>query len=99
VHPTATKPDYAPVGLDLVRYAARVAPPAQPAAKPWFAIGGVNAGNLDEVIAAGARRVCVVRPITGADDPRAAARELSDRLREAWRQDPAMERYTLAAYR
>jgi thiamine-phosphate pyrophosphorylase len=99
VYATATKPDYRPVGLDLVRHAARVAPAGRLDAKPWFAIGGINSGNLDEVIAAGARRVCVVRPITQADDPQAAAEVLSSRLREAWQQDPAMESYTLAAYR
>jgi thiamine-phosphate pyrophosphorylase len=99
VHATATKPDYRPVGLDLVRYAARTAAPSDVSAKPWFAIGGINAENLDEVLAAGARRVCVVRPITQASDPEAAARALSDRLREAWQRDPAMERYTFAALR
>jgi len=97
VHATSTKPDYEPVGLDLVRYAARVAPPHDITSKPWFAIGGIDLGNLDEVLAAGARRVCVVRAITLADDPEAAARELSTRLRAAWRSDPAMEQYSLAA--
>jgi thiamine-phosphate pyrophosphorylase len=97
VYATATKPDYAPVGLDLVRYAAKVAPPAQVSAKPWFAIGGITVDNLDEVLAAGARRVCVVRPITLAADPEAAARALSDRLHAAWRTDPEMQKYSLAA--
>jgi thiamine-phosphate pyrophosphorylase len=97
VYATSTKPDYEPVGLELVRYAAEVAPPHDLAAKPWFAIGGIDSGNLDDVIAAGARRVCVVRAITLADDPEGAARELSSRLRDAWRSDPAMEQYTLAA--
>jgi thiamine-phosphate pyrophosphorylase len=97
VYATSTKPDYEPVGLDLVRYAARVAPPHDLAARPWFAIGGIDEGNLDDVLAAGARRVCVVRALTLADDPEAAARSLSTRLREAWRADPAMERYTLGA--
>jgi thiamine-phosphate pyrophosphorylase len=97
VYATSTKPDYAPVGLDLVRYAAEVAPPAEIAAKPWFAIGGIDLDNLDEVLTAGARRVCVVRALTLADDPEAAARELSSRLRRAWRADPAMEQYSLAA--
>jgi thiamine-phosphate pyrophosphorylase len=97
VYATSTKPDYEPVGLDLVGYAARVAPPSDITAKPWFAIGGIDLDNLDEVLAAGARRVCVVRAITLADDPEAAARELSSRLRRAWRADPAMERYTLGA--
>ena len=98
VYATATKPDYEPVGLDLVRYAARVAPPSEVAAKPWFAIGGITVDTIGEVIAAGARRVCVVRPITQASDPQAAAQALSDRLHDAWRSDPAMQRYSLAAF-
>lgn len=97
VYATSTKPDYDPVGLDLVRYATRVAPPTEPASKPWFAIGGVNAKTVEEVVAAGARRICVVRPITEADDPQAAAQRLSDRIRAAWSADPGMERYTFAA--
>ncbi len=97
VYATSTKPDYEPVGLDLVRYAARVAPSSDLAAKPWFAIGGIDLDNLDDVLEAGARRVCVVRALTLADDPEAAARELSSRLRQAWRADPAMEQYTLGA--
>lgn len=97
VYATPTKPDYRPAGLDLVRYAAQAAPPSDISAKPWFAIGGIDLGNLDEVLAAGARRVCVVRAITQADDPEAAARELSSRLREAWQSDPSMTPYALAA--
>jgi thiamine-phosphate pyrophosphorylase len=97
VYATPTKPDYVPVGLELVSYAARVAPPGARGAKPWFAIGGIDRDRLDEVIAAGARRVCVVRAITQADDPRAAAGELSERLREAWREDPALQTYALIA--
>lgn len=60
-------------GLDLVRHAARVAPASEKGAKPWFAIGGITADNLDEVLDAGARRVAVGRAITEADDPEAAA--------------------------
>jgi thiamine-phosphate pyrophosphorylase len=51
--------------------------------RPWFAIGGIDLGNLDEVLDAGARRVVVVRAITEADDPAAATAELVKRLREA----------------
>jgi thiamine-phosphate pyrophosphorylase len=98
VYATSTKPDYRPVGLDLVRYAARVAPPSNLASKPWFAIGGITTDTIDDVISAGARRVCVVRPITQAADPRAAAQALSDRLHEAWQSDPQMMRYSLAAF-
>ena len=95
VHATPTKPDYVPVGLDLVRHAARIAPVADVAAKPWFAIGGLHLGNLDEVIEAGARRVVVVRAITEASDPRAAARALKDRVSQAWADDPALASYAL----
>lgn len=95
VHATPTKPDYVPVGLDLVRYAARVAPVGDVRSKPWFAIGGLDATNLDEVIEAGARRVVVVRAIAEASDPEAAARVLKDRLRQAWSDDPALASYAL----
>jgi thiamine-phosphate pyrophosphorylase len=51
--------------------------------RPWFAIGGIeNLDRLDEVIAHGARRVVVVRAITEADDPGAAARAFAERLRQ-----------------
>ncbi|QNE77902.1 thiamine phosphate synthase [Streptomyces finlayi] len=74
--PTPTKPGrYAP-GLGLVRYAASLDQP-----RPWFAIGGIDAGNLDEVLDAGARRIVVVRAITEADDPAAAAAHLAERVR------------------
>jgi len=48
--------------------------------KPWFAIGGIDEQRLPEVLAAGARRIVVVRAITGAEDPRAAAQRLKARL-------------------
>jgi len=74
VHATPTKPGRPAVGLDLVRYA------AAHSAVPFFAIGGINAGNLGEARDAGARRVAVVRAIAQAEDPRAAARRLADAL-------------------
>jgi thiamine-phosphate pyrophosphorylase len=76
--PTPTKPGRPAPGLDLVRVAAQTGTD-----KPWFAIGGIDSARLPEVIAAGARRVVVVRAITGAEDPRAAARLLKDALRAA----------------
>ena len=47
--PTPTKPGRHAPGLGLVRYAASL-----PTSRPWFAIGGIDAGNLDEVLDAGA---------------------------------------------
>ena len=76
--PTPTKPGRPAPGLDLVRYAAGLATD-----KPWFAIGGIDAERLPEVLAAGARRIVVVRAITGADDPRAAAEQLKRALSTA----------------
>lgn len=71
VYATPTKPGREPVGLELVRHAASVADE-----RPWFAIGGIEPGNVGEVAAAGASRVAVVRAIRDAHDPRAAAAEL-----------------------
>jgi thiamine-phosphate pyrophosphorylase len=73
--PTPTKPGRPAAGLDLVRAAAESA-----TGKPWFAIGGIDEERLSEVLEAGARRIVVVRAITGAEDPQAAARRLKARL-------------------
>jgi thiamine-phosphate pyrophosphorylase len=74
VHETPTKPGRPAVGVELVRYAAAHAP------RPFFAIGGLDAENLEEVLSAGARRVVVLRAIAGADDPQAAARALREQI-------------------
>jgi thiamine-phosphate pyrophosphorylase len=74
VHATPTKPGRPAVGVELVRYA------AAHASVPFFAIGGLDAHNLDEVLAAGARGVCVLRAIADADDHERAARELRELL-------------------
>jgi len=74
---TPTKPGRPAAGLDLLSHASAAA-----GGRPWFAIGGIDLANLDAVIARGARRVVVVRAITEAEDPRAAAAEFARRLRE-----------------
>ena len=71
---TPTKAGRPAAGLEYIRYAASVA------TKPWFAIGGIDEHNLDEVVAAGARRAVVVRAIRDADDPRAVAAALKSTL-------------------
>ncbi|MFE9371612.1 thiamine phosphate synthase [Streptomyces sp. NPDC006711] len=75
--PTPTKPGRHAPGLDLVRHTASLG-----TARPWFAIGGIDASNLEQVLDAGADRVVVVRAITEADDPAAAAADLAKRVRE-----------------
>jgi len=72
---TPTKPGRPAAGLSLVERAAALG-----ADRPWFAIGGIDATNIDAVLEAGARRVVVVRAITEAEDPRAAAAALRERL-------------------
>jgi thiamine-phosphate pyrophosphorylase len=73
---TPTKPGRPAAGLDLLDHAARWAD-----ARPWFAIGGIETlDRLEEVLAHGARRVVVVRAITDAEDPGAAARAFAERL-------------------
>lgn len=74
VHATPTKPGRPATGVDLVRYA------ANHATVPFFAIGGIHAGNTALVTDAGARRVAVVRAITDAADPECAARALRAQL-------------------
>ncbi|HET9889106.1 MAG TPA: thiamine phosphate synthase [Mycobacterium sp.] len=76
--PTPTKPDREAPGLPLVRVAAESG-----TAKPWFAIGGIDERRLAEVLEAGARRIVVVRAITAAADPRAAAARLRSALAAA----------------
>jgi thiamine-phosphate pyrophosphorylase len=71
---TPTKAGRPATGLALIEFAAREA------TIPWFAIGGIDAGNVAEVAAAGASRVVVVRAIRDADDPERAARALSRAL-------------------
>jgi thiamine-phosphate pyrophosphorylase len=73
---TPTKPGRAAVGLDLVRYAAEAVRRSDGKSGrrlPWFAIGGIDLNNVEQVVAAGAERVVVVRAITEAPDPAAAA--------------------------
>jgi thiamine-phosphate pyrophosphorylase len=68
---TPTKEGRPAAGLDLISHAAKVAPPT-----PFFAIGGIDTTNAADVLAAGARRLCVVRAIRDADDPAKAAADL-----------------------
>jgi thiamine-phosphate pyrophosphorylase len=74
VFPTGTKPEAAPVTLDYVRWA------AANVKIPWFPIGGINLANLDQVLAAGAKGVCVVSAILNAPDVAAECRKYKQRL-------------------
>jgi thiamine-phosphate pyrophosphorylase len=77
---TPTKAGRPATGLELISTAAQIA------TLPWFAIGGIDPGNVDRVVAAGARRLCVVRAIRDAEDPRAASAALFDAVDPAARE-------------
>jgi thiamine-phosphate pyrophosphorylase len=66
---TRTKPDYTPIGMDEIR---RV---QEAVSIPVFCIGGINLGNLREVVVSGARRVVIVSGILRAENPQAYCEE------------------------
>lgn len=74
---TPTKPGRSAAGIELIRSTADSQPN-----RPWFAIGGIDEPRVPEILAAGATRIVVVRAITEAADPQAAARSLSTLLRQ-----------------
>ena len=74
IYATATKPGARPVTPDYVRWA------AGNVALPWFAIGGINLTNLDDVLAAGARRICVVSAILNEENVAATCAKFRKRL-------------------
>jgi thiamine-phosphate pyrophosphorylase len=74
VYATGTKPQAKPVTLEYIRWA------AANVTVPWFAIGGINLQNVDEVLAAGAKRICVVSAILNAPDVVKACREFRKHL-------------------
>jgi thiamine-phosphate diphosphorylase len=78
---TPTKEGRPATGLELIGTAAEIA------RKPWFAIGGIDTDNVSEVVSAGAERVCVVRAVRDAADPRAAATALFDAVDPAAREE------------
>lgn len=74
VFATATKPGVNPVTLEYVRWA------AANVSLPWFAIGGITLENVDAVLAAGAKRICVVSAVLNAGDVAKACQEFRKRL-------------------
>ena len=75
VHATPTKQGREPIGLDPIRHAAAVGD------RPWFVTGAMSTATAGPVLAAGARRLVVVRALTEAADPAAATAELVALLR------------------
>lgn len=77
VFATPTKPTATPVTLEYVRWA------AENIRIPWFAIGGIHAGNVDQILEAGARSICVVSDILKASDTQKACTFFKSKLQSA----------------
>lgn len=74
VYETPTKQGKAAAGFDYIQYAAAKCP------LPWYAIGGIDLDNIQEVIAAGGTRVAVVRAIMQAEQPQLVVRQFRSEL-------------------
>jgi thiamine-phosphate pyrophosphorylase len=77
VFATPTKPGRPAVTLDYVSWAARHID------QPWFAIGGITLDNVDDVLSAGASRICVVSAILTAPNIAHACQQFHERLASA----------------
>ncbi|MGG1876744.1 thiamine phosphate synthase [Paenibacillus cisolokensis] len=76
VYATKTKADaVSPVGLSYITEV------AENISIPFVAIGGIKLSNVDEVIRAGARRVCAISEIVGSDDVAGTCRAFIEKLR------------------
>jgi thiamine-phosphate pyrophosphorylase len=75
---SSTKPRDFVAGLDFARQVAGSMP-----GRPAVAIAGINAGNVDEVLATGVRSAAVSAAVLAAEDVRAAAAELKRKLLDA----------------
>jgi thiamine-phosphate pyrophosphorylase len=80
VYATVTKPDAGePIGVEGLAEILRAV------SIPVVAIGGINEGNVEEVVATGADGVAVVSAVVGAQDIEAAARRLHRKIKEIQR--------------
>ncbi len=75
VFSTPTKPDYKPVGLELIKTALKEI------SIPFVAIGGINEVNIKDVALAGAKRIAVVRSILSSKDPFTATKNLYESIK------------------
>ena len=75
IYATATKPEYKPIGLKILRQL------KDKIRIPYFAIGDIHLGNVSEVADSGARRIAVCRAILKATDPKATVKQLYEILK------------------
>jgi thiamine-phosphate pyrophosphorylase len=72
---TLSKQIAKPIGLDIVSKATDVL------RVPFFLIGGITEGNLNQIIEAGGRRIAVISAVILSDDVSSAAASLLKKLR------------------
>lgn len=77
LYATATKPDYTPVGLELI---GQVNAEANVGDLPSFCIGGVNLERLPDILAAGAQRIVIVSAILQSGDITGYCRQVREQL-------------------
>lgn len=75
VYTTPTKPGRPAAGLEYVSWA------KQYVTIPWFAIGGIDLNNINEVVQAGASRIAAVRAIINAESPEQITEHFKKSLR------------------
>jgi thiamine-phosphate pyrophosphorylase len=74
IFPTATKPAAIPLGVEAItRLTSHLT-------IPWSTMGGINQGNIAQVVARGARHPAVMSAVTAAADVMAAARALREAI-------------------
>lgn len=78
IFPTASKPGGVPAGLDLL---SRV---ATAVTIPYLAIGGINVGNVEQVMRCGSSGIAAISAILGAADPTKAANDIAEKMRWAY---------------
>ena len=79
IFPTASHPEAQPAGVGLLTQIARRV------RIPFLGIGGINSGNIGDVMDAGASGAAVIRSVLAANRPGEAAAELWQRMHSAWR--------------
>ena len=78
--------------------ALRYRPLGLPAAPVWFAAGGISSGTIEDVLAAGARRVAVSNAIFEASDPLQETARLAEAVAAAWDNDADTRAYVADSF-
>lgn len=83
---------------EIAAMAAQYPPTGLPAGPVWFAAGGISSANVQQVVAAGARRAAVSTAVFHSEDPFSEAQSIAEVLKSAWHADPGAQDYGMAAF-